>query len=209
MMMVNKLNSKINLPASIGRQAFLLFISCVAGLFTTAQNMNMTGGGITIASGTTINVPGNITVAAGTNVTNNSNIILKGNWTNAGTTYTGTNGTINFTGATTQFINGTAASHTFTNVVINQTTASTVDMNANTSVAALTFTSGKLTIGSNNLTIGGAVTNTVAGGLTGSSNSSVTIGAAAGTLSFNQNTPGTTNVLRNLSLNSTGESSSR
>jgi len=199
---LNKIHGITNRFACRG--AFLSCLICFCTMYATAQNINITGGGLTVGNGATINIPGNITVGNTTTVTNNSSILLTGNWTNNGGTYTGATGTVTFRGAAIQLINGSAASHLFNNVVINQSPASTVDMNANTTVAGLTFTNGKITIGANTLTIGGAVTNTVTGGLRGSSNSSLAIAASntAGTLSFDQTTVGTTNILRNFSLNS-------
>jgi len=190
--------------ASISRSLLLLILVSPIAVFTSAQNIHITGGGLTVATGTGINISGSVTVGATATVTNNSNILLTGDWTNNGGTYTGATGTVTFRGAAAQLINGSAPSHTFNNVTINQSTASTVDMNASTTVAGLTFTNGKITIGANTLTIGGAVTNTVTGGLRGSSNSSLAIAASntAGTLSFDQTTVGTTNVLRSFTLNS-------
>jgi hypothetical protein len=196
------------LVGSYKQALFLGFIS-ISVLFAKAQNMHLTGGGITVGTGATINIVGSVTVGNTSTVTNNSSIILTGNWTNNGGTYTGSTGTVSFKGAAAQAINGTASSHTFNHVVINQSPAATVDMNAAVNVANLTFTSGKLSIGSNTLGIGGTITNSVTGGLKGSSSSSITIAAsnAAGTMSFDQTTLGTTNVLRNLTLNTSASTS--
>jgi hypothetical protein len=59
-----------------------------------------------------------------------------------------------------------------------------------------------LTIGSNTLTINGAVSGT--GTLTGSSTSNLVVTGTSGTLYFNQTTAGTTNVLKNLTISGSG-----
>jgi hypothetical protein len=70
-----------------------------------------------------------------------------------------------------------------------------------TILSDLTFNGGKLDINGKTLILAGTVTNTVAGGLKGSASSNLTIGGAVGpTLSFDQTTPGTTNLLNNLSI---------
>lgn len=75
-------------------------------------------------------------------------------------------------------------------------------LSGNTTVAEnLTFTAGKLSIGSNTLTLGGTVTNTVTGGLRGSAASNISIrGNKNPTLSFDQSTPGTSNLLNDLTV---------
>ena len=121
-------------------------------------------------------------------------------------------GTANFTSGTIEYI-GTApqgiGANTFTgnllNLTINNTTG--VQLNGDISVSGnLTFTSGKLSIYVAKLTLGGVVTNTVSGGLKGESNSSIVInGSVSPTLSFDQTSPGGTNILKNLSINSPGQ----
>jgi hypothetical protein len=72
--------------------------------------------------------------------------------------------------------------------------------------STLTFTAGKLAINGNTLTLKGLVTNTVAGGIVGGSTSNLIInGTVSPSLSFDQTTPGTTNVIRNLTVNSSGQ----
>lgn len=75
-------------------------------------------------------------------------------------------------------------------------------LSGDTSVTGdLTLTAGKLSIGTNTLTLGGPVNNTVSGGLKGSASSNITIaGNGTRTLSFDQTTPGTTNMLNSLSV---------
>lgn len=68
----------------------------------------------------------------------------------------------------------------------------------------LTFNAGKLDINGNTLTLNGTVTNTVTGGLKGSATSNLTIsGAASPSLSFDQTTAGTTNLLNNFTVATT------
>ena len=75
-------------------------------------------------------------------------------------------------------------------------------LSGNTTVAEdLTFTAGKLSIGSHTLTMGGNLTNTITGGLQGSATSNISItGNKNPTLSFDQSTPGTTNLLNDLTV---------
>lgn len=70
----------------------------------------------------------------------------------------------------------------------------------------LTFTNGKININSQTLTIKGAVTNTVAGGIRGSATSKLIVNSTTSpTLSFDQTTPGSTNLLSELTNNSSGQ----
>lgn len=68
----------------------------------------------------------------------------------------------------------------------------------------LTLNGGKVDIKGNTLTLNGTVTNTTLGGLKGSTSSNLIIsGAVSPSLSFDQTTLGTTNLLNNLSINTT------
>lgn len=73
-------------------------------------------------------------------------------------------------------------------------------LSGNTTVAEdLKLTAGKLSIGSHTLTLGGTVTNTIAGGLQGSAASNLSVmGSSNPTLSFDQTISGTTNLLNDL-----------
>jgi hypothetical protein len=65
----------------------------------------------------------------------------------------------------------------------------------------LTFNGGKIGIAANTLTLNGTVTNTLSGGIKGSATSNLTVtGTSSPTISFDQTTPGTTNLLNNLSV---------
>lgn len=90
--------------------------------------------------------------------------------------------------------NGTAENF----VVLGNTTLSA----ATTVTGDLTLNGGKLDINGNTLILNGTVTNTTAGGLKGSASSNVIVsGAISPSLSFDQTTIGTTNLLNNLSIN--------
>lgn len=88
-------------------------------------------------------------------------------------------------------------------------TAETAVLAGNTSLSGattvnsdITFNGGKMYIGNNTLTVKGTITNTTAGGLSGGNTSNVAVsGSVNPTLSFDQATVGTTNVLNNLSIN--------
>ncbi len=72
--------------------------------------------------------------------------------------------------------------------------------------STLTFTTGKLAINGNTLTLKGLVTNTVTGGIRAGSTSNLILnGAVSPSLSFDQTTPGTTNVIKNVTVNSSGQ----
>jgi hypothetical protein len=71
-------------------------------------------------------------------------------------------------------------------------------------IANLTFNGGKLGIGSNTLTSNGTITNTTATGIKGSNTSNLIVaGTSSNTLSFDQTTVGTTNLLNNLTIATT------
>ena len=70
----------------------------------------------------------------------------------------------------------------------------------------LIFTAGKLAISTATLTVKGGITNTVTGGIRGSSVSNLIFnGAVSPTLSMDQTTAGTTNALSTLQINSSGQ----
>lgn len=68
----------------------------------------------------------------------------------------------------------------------------------------ITFNGGKLDLKTWTLALNGTVTNTVAGGIKGGASSNLTVGGSISpSLSFDQTTPGTTNLLNNLSVATT------
>ena len=96
-----------------------------------------------------------------------------------------------------------------TNYVSFNGTAESFVVQGNTSLSGdvtvtsdLTLNSGKLDINGKTLTLNSTVTNNVTGGLKGSGTSSLVVsGAVSPSLSFDQTTVGTTNLLQNLSVN--------
>ncbi len=89
-----------------------------------------------------------------------------------------------------------------------QGTAENLSVHGNTSLSGnltvngdLKFTSGKLSINANTLTVGGTIINTIAGGIKGGATSNLTIvGDGNKTLSFDQTTAGSTNLFNNFSI---------
>jgi hypothetical protein len=146
-----------------------------------------------------------ITIESGASLTVTGTLQLAGSLNNSGTC-TATSGDIEYKGSAGQLISAnTFASNTVQNIIVNN--SSNVSLGGALTVSGnLTFTAGKLDIASSTLTLGGTVTNTVPGGLKGSSNSNLTInGSSSPTLSFDQTTAGTTNALKNLIINSSGQ----
>jgi hypothetical protein len=148
-----------------------------------------------------------ISVDAGASLTVNGTGVLQlaGVINNLGTC-TASSGSITYMGSAPQSIaSGTFTGNTVYNLTINNSTG--VTMNNDLTVAGnLTFTLGKLSISTFILTLKGTVTNTVAGGITALSGSSLVInGTVSPNLSFDQTTVGTTNLLRNLTINSAGQ----
>ncbi|MGV3460632.1 MAG: hypothetical protein ACO1N9_09295 [Flavobacterium sp.] len=83
------------------------------------------------------------------------------------------------------------------------TVAGNADMNGHVTVNGDTsfLNSSKLSIGANTLTLSGTVTNTTTGGLKGSATSNLIInGVLSPTLSFDQTTPGTSNLFNTFSV---------
>ncbi|HKA18417.1 MAG TPA: C25 family cysteine peptidase [Blastocatellia bacterium] len=132
-----------------------------AGTFTTSSSFK----DVQIDSGATL-----AAVAAST-------INISGNWTNSGT-FNANTGTVVFNGSSAQTISGTT---TFNNLTIDNTSGVSLGGSTNVTVgAALTLTSGALSIGTQTLTLNGAVTAT-SGSLTSGAN---------GTVNYNQGTNG-------------------
>jgi hypothetical protein len=139
---------------------------------------------------------GNLTLTAGTLADAGNTLTVQGNI--AGTaTHTGA-GSITMTGASK-----TISGATLTNLILNNASGFSLS-GSPTIIGALTFTSGRLSIGSNTLNLAGTVASmTTANNITGSSTSNLSITGTGtlGTLLFNQTTVGTTNVLNNLTIN--------
>ncbi len=81
--------------------------------------------------------------------------------------------------------------------------STTTTISANTTVQNLSLEASEvLVIGTNTLTINGAISGT--GTINGTTSSNLTITGTSGTLNFNQTTSGTTNVLKNLTISGSG-----
>ncbi len=146
-----------------------------------------------------------ISLEAATSLTVTGTLQLAGTINNLGTC-TAIAGTIQYIGTAPQTIlNNTFAGNTVQGIIINNSTG--VTLNGNMSITGtLAFTAGYLALATTTLTIGGTITNTVTGGLRGSANSGLVINSIASqTLSFDQTTPGTTNAIKNLTINSNGQ----
>lgn len=98
--------------------------------------------------------------------------------------------------------NATTVFPEFGGIAENFSVHGNTGLSSNTSVNGdLKFTAGKLSVNANTLTLGGTVINTVTGGIKGSANSNITvINNGNKTLSFDQTTPGVTNLLNNFSI---------
>ncbi|MFZ4798206.1 MAG: beta strand repeat-containing protein [Bacteroidia bacterium] len=134
---------------------------------------------------------------AGTKTLPASTLNIAGEFTNNGTMANGA-GTVTFSGTTAQTITG---ANTFNNVTLNNATGLLLANNTTIS-GTLTLTSGKFSIGANTLTLGGAVSgSTATNSFTGSSMSNIVSSGTTGNIYFDQTTAGTTNLLKNLTIN--------
>jgi hypothetical protein len=99
----------------------------------------------------------NVYIGSGATLTqaNGSTFNVSGNFTNNGTFTPGT-GTVNMNGSTAQSIGGSAAT-TFNNLTINNASGVALENSANVD-GSLTLTNGRLSLGSNNLTLGTSAT---------------------------------------------------
>jgi len=122
-----------------------------------------------------LSVTNNITINAGTFNCNSLGITLGGNWINNGS-FTGGSSTVTFNNGTVgQTISGTTVTG-FNNLTINKSTQILTLATSVTVNAVLHFTSGRISIGNNNLTIG------TSGSITGPSTSNYVIATGSGTL---------------------------
>ncbi len=163
-----------------------------------------------------LTVAGSLTFTAGQLAIGGNTVTLSGNVINSvsnGITGSGT-GNLIINGATSPTVSFDLSvpgvSNSLNNFTINSSGQAPLlgsDLVVN---GAMTFTAGKLAINGRTLTLNGSVINTVPAGLQGSSSSNLIIGGgtASPSLSFDQTTPGTTNLLNNFSLNSSGQSAS-
>lgn len=98
--------------------------------------------------------------------------------------------------------NPTTIFPTFDGVAENFSVHGDATLSGNTTVNGdLKFTAGKLSVNDKTLTIGGNVINTTAGGIKGSANSNISvIGTGNKIFSFDQSTPGVTNLFKDFSI---------
>ncbi len=135
-------------------------VICLSAIFilpsgSKSENIIISGTTVRVASGTTVVSSATLTIQNGGVLNNAGTITLTGNLNNlnASMSNLGT-GTINMAGVAAQLING---QNTIQNLTINN--AAGVNLNANAQVTGvLTFTSGRLNLGSNNLSLGTAAT---------------------------------------------------
>ncbi len=107
---------------------------------------------------------GNLTLTAGTLASANFNMSLSGNWTNnsVATAFTPGTGTVIMNGTSAQTLGGTFSTN-FNNFTLNNATGLTLGNSENVN-GTLTLTAGRMTLGTNNLTMGTA-SPAIAGGL--------------------------------------------
>lgn len=153
-----------------------------------------------------ISTANSISLEVATSLTITGTMQIAGTINNKGTC-TATAGTVQYIGLAPQaIVANTYAGNTVQNIIINNITG--VSMAGSITVSGnLNFVSGKLAINSNTLSLNGSITNIIGGGLRGSSSSNLIIGGGtvSPALSFDQTTPGTTNLLNNLTINSTAQ----
>jgi hypothetical protein len=124
-----------------------------------------------------LNVAGGVTVQSGTSLdANGLNVTLGGDWTDSGT-YLGGN-TVTFNGAGAQSMPGSAG-ETFNNLVVNKS-AGALALNGSVAVnGTASLTLGAIAVGTNTLTLNGAVSG------------AATLGSSSsGTVRYNQGSPG-------------------
>ncbi len=197
-------NNTINYNATTGGQNVLntfsynnLTLSNTSGINTAIGNL-VVNGTLTTTLGGTLNLSTNTLTGTLSSIVNNGTISTT-NTSAAPIPASKTwGGTIEYSSSTAQ----TAVAGTYNNLTLNGNSIKTMGGNI-TANASLTFTNGKLSINGNTLTLGGNIVNTVSDGLIGSTTSNLIVNnAVARTLSFDQTTPGTTNVLNNFTNNS-------
>jgi hypothetical protein len=117
--------------------------------FATFNNLTINGGTTTLGAATTVN--GNLIVSSGTLSASSFTLNVKGNFTNNGSFTQGTS-TVVLNGTSAQAVGGSTAT-TFNNLTLNNSAGASLGASATVN-GTLTFTSGKLSLGSNDLTVG-------------------------------------------------------
>lgn len=173
----------------------------VAGI--TYGDLTISGTGLkTLGANTTVN--GTITIGGTTGLdAAGFTLTVLGAWIN-NASFTSSSNTVVFSGSSQQTMSGTVVP-VFNGLTINNTSG--VVMNAPvTVVGALAITNGKLAVGSNTLTLNGAISSSAANSLTSNGASNIIIGSSggSGTLFFDQTTPGTSNKFATVTVNRSG-----
>ena len=156
----------------------------------------------TLDCGSTNKISGNGFVAilnGGVLKTSNSNAsdAIIGSVTATGGLTLSTGSTIELNGTVPQFL----GARTFSNLTVNNPLGVSQLQNITVS-GSLTQSLGKLSIGTNTLTVNRVISGS--GTTLGGTTSNLAITGTAGTLYFDQTTPGTTNVLKNLTITGSG-----
>jgi hypothetical protein len=150
----------------------------------------------------------NILIQSSSSLTINGTLQLYGTLTSTGSNCLASGGTIEYMANAPQTIlSGTFNGNTIKKIIINTTNSAVVSMGGSGALTIsenITFATNRLAIGSTTLTLGGTATNTFSGGLRGSSNSSLII-TGSPSLSFDQTSPGNNNLLRNFTMNGSGQ----
>jgi hypothetical protein len=136
---------------------FLLMLAFLAGY----SQMNNNGGNITVQTGATLVIQGDYTCSNGGNLDIDGTVELRGDYVNnVGTIDPTSTGTMKFNGTASQDIGGTVSTTFYCDVVINNASGVTLLGYDQTILGDLTFTSGILTMGAYNLTLGPSSTMT-------------------------------------------------
>ncbi|MFZ4057164.1 MAG: T9SS type A sorting domain-containing protein [Ferruginibacter sp.] len=189
-----------------------LFMNTTLSSYKTINNLTVNNTSHVTTLGTVLEIQSNLNLNAGKLALNGNLLTVRGNMNNnvsegitggSGSAITMNNSSISNTLSLDQTTPGT------TNLIstfIMNSSGQVTTLGNDAVFGALTFTNGKVAINGKTLTLKGAVTNTVTGGLRGSSTSNLIVNAAVSpTLSFDQSTPNTTNVLSNFTNNSSGQ----
>jgi hypothetical protein len=159
----------------------------------TATTLNTTASGILDMGTNQLSI---------TNITNNGHIQTQNTGSLPIPASLSWGGTVTFNGSASQTL---PASSTFTNLIVSNSSVVVMAGTATISTNITFNSSGILSIGSNTLNIGGTITNTTTGGLRGSTTSNLNLTGSTSSLSFDQSTVNTTNVLNNLTFNGSGQ----
>ncbi|MBL7903444.1 MAG: hypothetical protein JNL22_00340, partial [Bacteroidales bacterium] len=133
----------------------LLALNACTFNFLFADNVVTAGTTLRVSPGTTLVSASPMVIQNGATINNQGTLVLTGNLTSLSASAIGLGtGTVSFSGTAAQSISGQVI---FNNLTLNN--AAGVNLNANAQVTGvLTFTSGRLNLGSNNLSLGTAAT---------------------------------------------------